>query len=229
MKAILAIYMIILSNYSFAQFAIIRDKDGFCNVRTSGGKNNNIIDSLEKGHLVYGFPNNTNWTEIDYTKNKKERSGQLYKDRLMFVSNFEEIPISSKENSKIILKKEGITVVLNEQNFDKSKHKFSYYKDANDQIEFIDKKKYWGTDGGIPKTEYKSIVVLMGHVILLLPTTAFENLYEINLDATSVNYDKANDILYIQSMNGDGAGSYVVIWRVEKGIYKDKLISYGED
>jgi len=28
-------------------------------------------------------------------------------------------------------------------------------------------------------------------------------------------------------MNSDGAGSYLVIWRIEKGTYKDRLVAYG--
>jgi hypothetical protein len=31
-----------------------------------------------------------------------------------------------------------------------------------------------------------------------------------------VHYDKVHDILYIESMNSDGAGSYEVIWKIEK-------------
>jgi hypothetical protein len=54
-----------------------------------------------------------------------------------------------------------------------------------------------------------------------------ENLYEISLANTKAHYDKANDILYIQSMNSDGAGSYEVIWKIEKGIYKNRFIAYG--
>jgi hypothetical protein len=42
-----------------------------------------------------------------------------------------------------------------------------------------------------------------------------------------VNYDNINDIIYIQSMNRDGAGAYGVIWKIEKGIYKAKFIVHG--
>jgi hypothetical protein len=42
-----------------------------------------------------------------------------------------------------------------------------------------------------------------------------------------VYFDKASDIFYIQTMNSDGAGGYEVIWKVEKGIYKERLVAYG--
>jgi hypothetical protein len=28
-------------------------------------------------------------------------------------------------------------------------------------------------------------------------------------------------------MNGDGAGAYEVIWKIESGVYKERLIAYG--
>lgn len=227
MKLLFTICLTITAIVASSQFGIIYDKDGFCNVRSSAGKGSNIIDTLDNGHIVYCFTNNTNWTDIDYSKNNKGLHGQIYKDRIIFISSHLKIPVSAKSNSTIIFKKDSIKIVLTEQKFDKSKHKFSYYKDARNQIELIDNKKYWGSDGGIPTREYKSIEVTIGQRKIVLPKNAFENLYEQNLYDTKVNYDKTNDILYIQSMNSDGAGGYVVIWKIEKGIYKEKYVTYG--
>jgi hypothetical protein len=227
MKILFTICLTITASFTFGQFAIIFDKDGFCNVRSSAEKNNNIIDKLSNGHFVYCFPNNTNWTDIDYSKNNKELYGQVYKDRVIFISSYSKVPVLTKENNKTTLQKDSIKVVLTEQKFDKTKHKFSYYKEAKDQIELIDNKKYWGLDGGVPTKQYKSIEVSFGQRKILLPKIAFVNLYEPSLYNTQVNYDKTNDMVYIQSMNGDGAGSYEVIWKIEKGVYKERYIAYG--
>lgn len=62
---------------------------------------------------------------------------------------------------------------------------------------------------------------------MILPKNALEGLYEPALNNTQVNYDKQNDILYIQAMNSDGAGSYEVVWKIEKGTYKERYIAYG--
>ena len=94
-------------------------------------------------------------------------------------------------------------------------------------IEFIDDDKYWGKDGGMPTTEYKSIEIVIGQRKINLSKNAFKNLVEPSLLSTIVNYDKASDILYVQSSNGDGAGSYEVIWKIEKGIYKERFVAYG--
>lgn len=223
----LTIFLTITASFAFGQFAVIYDKDSFCNVRSSAEKGNNIIDKLENGHFVYCFPNNTNWTDIDYSKNNKDLNGQVYKDRLIFVSSYLKVPILTKDNLKITLQKDSIKVVLTKQKFDKSKHKFTYYKEEKNQIALIDDEKYWGLDGGVPTSQYKSIEVTIGLKKILLPKSAFENLYEPSLFHTQVNYDKTNDIIYIQSMNGDGAGGYEVIWKIEKGVYKGKFIAIG--
>jgi hypothetical protein len=48
-----------------------------------------------------------------------------------------------------------------------------------------------------------------------------------NYHHTKVHYDKTSDILYIHAMNSDGAGGYVVIWKIEKGGYKERFVSHG--
>jgi hypothetical protein len=227
MKKIFTLCLAFTANFCFGQFGIIYDKDAVCNVRSSPQKGDNIIDRLKNGHLLYCFETNNNWTNIDYSKNQKRLNGQVYKDRIILVSAYQSIPVLTKGKLNIVLKKDSIKIIVTEQKFEKKQHKLSFFKEYKDQLEFIDNKNYWGTDGGIPKTEYQAIEVFIGTRKINLPKKALENLYEISLLNTQVNYDKANDILYIQSMNSDGAGSYEVIWKVEKGIYKDRLIAYG--
>ena len=95
------------------------------------------------------------------------------------------------------------------------------------RIKLINGKQYWGTDGEMPKSEYKSIIIDFGRRKIILPKVALDNLFEPNLTNTEVNYDQINDVSYIQSMNSDGAGGYQVIWKIDKGIYKNRFIAYG--
>jgi len=227
MKFVFILFLAAVPVFAAAQFAVIYDKDGSCNVRSAAAKGDNVIDKLNNGHLVYCYPGNTNWMSIDYTKGREEISGRVYKDRVIFVSGYSKIPLLKKENSRISFKKDSITVIVTQQPFDKSKHTFTAYKEASDQIELIDNKKIWGEDGGIPTREYKSIELSIGKRKILLPATALESLYQPSLDNTQVNYDKKNDIIYIHSNNSDGAGAYEVVWKIERGIYKDKLLAHG--
>lgn len=227
MKINLTFTFLFLCFLSFGQFAIVKDKDSLLNVRDGEQQNNKIIDKLPNGHLIYCFENKGNWTNIDYTKKDRELNGYVYKDRYVLVSKFPALTVSKKTNTSITLKKNSIEVVITQSKFDKTKHKFKYVKNYPTQIELIDNKKYWGMDGGMPTTQFENITIKLGQKVILLPKIALEGLYEPNIYSTEVNYDKTTDTLYIQTINSDGAGSYLVIWKIEKGIYKDRLVVYG--
>jgi hypothetical protein len=227
MKQFLTLILLFWFSFSFAQFAIVNDNDSLLNVREDAQPNSKVIDKLPNGHLLYCFENKGNWTNIDYAKKGKELNGYVYKDRYQFVSGFPALTVSKKTATSITLKKDTIEVIITQSKFHKKKHTFTYLKEYPDQLELIDNKKYWGTDGGMPTSQFENMVIKVGQKTIKLPKSALEGLYEPNLYNAEVNYDKASDIFYIQTMNSDGAGGYEVIWKVEKGTYKDRLVAYG--
>lgn len=196
-------------------------------LETKNAIDSKIIDSLKNGHLIYCFENAGNWTNIDYTVKGKERNGYIYNDRFTFISTFYSIPVVNQTSHSATFFIDSIEVIVTERNFDKAKHKLKYFKDNVDWIEFIDGKKYWGTDGEMLKTQYQNITVKLGNTIIILSGKATENLFEPTLYTTQVNYDNYKKTIYIQAMNSDGAGAYEVIWKIEKGVYKERLIVYG--
>lgn len=78
-----------------------------------------------------------------------------------------------------------------------------------------------------PKKEYKSIKIEINKIKIELPKVALRNLFEPNLYNSKANYNEKEDILYIHSSNSDGAGSYEVIWIIEKIKYKSRIEVYG--
>jgi hypothetical protein len=227
MKTAILLFFLILTNAAFAQFAIIQDKDGYCNVRSAPGKGNNIIDTLRNGHFTYALDTTGNWTNIDYSKGKTQLHGQVYSDRVKFISLYPAIPVLAEKGNEIVLSKDSIKIVIKAQKFNRSNYKLTFNKEYKDQLELVNNKQYWGTDGGIPQTVYKSVEVSIGSRKFSLPQTAIENLFEISLYNTVANYDSGNDVLYIQAINSDGAGAYQVIWKVEKGQYKERFVAFG--
>lgn len=209
-------------------FAIISDKDGFANIRENANSKSKIIDKLKNGHLICVLSANGNWLDIDYsTENENQKNGSIYKNRVKYLSEFGKIPKTNESKNKLTLSNQKIKVFITLQKFEKKNHKFEYVKDYPEQILKIDNKKYYGKDGGLPETEYENISVNIGNVNLKIPKSAFHNLYEPNLFSTEVNYDEKNNVLYISAMNSDGAGSYLVVWKIEKGKYKERFIAYG--
>jgi len=222
------IHLIFLLNFTLCvgqqfEFAVINDNDGFVNVRSSNEIKNNIIDKLENGFIVTHFGAEGNWIHIDYQKNGKELDGFIYKDRVKGVFKFTKIPKLKSSNNQIQFSNEKIEITISERNFDKDKHTFKYFKGNLNQLNLIDGKIIFGTDGNIPKREYSSIEVKIDTLKILLPKKAIENLYEPNLNYTSVNFDEATETLYIQTLNGDGAGGYAVMWVIEKGKFKKRI------
>ncbi len=220
------LFLLCLAN-SFAQFAVVADKDTFVNVRETGTLNNSVLDKLQNGSLIFCFSNEGNWTSIDYNKNGEIAYGYVYKDQYRLISDFQAFSVIKKSENSITLKLDTLEVSISQSKFNKKEHTFRYVKDYPTQIQLIDNKPYWGKDGGMPETQFEKINVKIGQKTISLPKSALAGLYEPSFDNATVNYDKLNDVIYIQTVNSDGAGSYQVIWKIEKGIYKDRLIAYG--
>ncbi|GJH40990.1 hypothetical protein RCZ04_15400 [Capnocytophaga sp. HP1101] len=127
----------------------------------------------------------------------------------------------------------GVSITLTSQDFDKNKHTITYVKGQG--ITKIDGKTFQGTDGNMPKREYKSIEVVVNGKRVTIPKSAYSDLYNPNLDVAdsdyytynSVYYDKETDTIYIVASNGDGAGGYAVCWQIEKAVYKGRKIGRG--
>lgn len=227
MKIIYTFLLTILSNLAVAQFAVIDDKDGYCNIRRSPEVGNNIQDKLENGHFVYCMEPDGNWVDIDYDVKGQSKNGSVYKDRVKVVTTFEKIGMISKGANISLFKKDSIKVTVTSQPFDKTKHTLASDKDSKDLIGMIDGKNAYGTDGRMPTVEFKAITVVWGSKTMMLPKSAIENLYEARIGTMEVNYDRTNNTLYIQASAGDAAGSYFVIWKIVNGVYKERYIAYG--
>ncbi|WP_297977790.1 hypothetical protein [uncultured Capnocytophaga sp.] len=228
MKHLILLFFLI-SNVVFAQvieggaFAVINDKDGYVNVRKEKSVHSKVLKKLDNNTLIfvleYDKAQEGNWIYAD-------NEGYIYNDRVKWIHNFPQIAKGIAKGNTIVFNRKEIQVVLSTEKFDKSKHSFKYHKEYRDIIEKIDGKPFWGTDGNMPKREYKSIEVKIRGKQVSIPQSAYNDLYESYLytEFNSVHYDKDNDILYIVALNGDGAGAYMVCWQIEKGVYKGRKV-----
>ena len=204
-------------------FAVINDKDGYVNVRKEKSVHSKVLKKLDNNTLIFVLEYDKayygNWIYAD-------NEGYIYNDRVKWIHNFPQIAKGIAKGNTIVFEGKEIQVVLSTEKFDKSKHSFKYHKEYRDIIEKIDGKLFWGTDGNMPKREYKSIEVKIRGKQVFIPQSAYSDLYQPNLytDLNFVYYDKDSDILYIVANNGDGAGAYMVCWQIEKGVYKGRKI-----
>ena len=204
-------------------FAVINDKDGYVNVRKEKSAQSTVLKRLNNKTIVFAYnydkTTDGNWIYTD-------EEGYIYSDRVKWIHKFPIIAKGIAKGNTIVFEGKEIQVALSTEKFDKNKHSFKYHKEYRDIIEKIDGEPFWGTDGNMPKREYKSIEVKIRGKQVSIPQSAYNDLYESYLytEFNSVHYDKDNDILYIVTLNGDGAGAYMVCWQIEKGVYKGRKV-----
>ena len=228
MKKLIVPFLLLFCQFVVAQaiegsFAVINDKDGYVNVRKEKSVHSKVLKKLDNNSLIFVFvydkAQDGNWIYAD-------NEGYIYNDRVKWIHNFPQIAKGIAKGNTIVFEGKEIQVTLATEKFDKDKHSFKYHKEYRDVIEKIDGKLFWGTDGNMPKKEYKSIEVKISGKQVSIPQSAYSDLYQPNLytDLNFVYYDKDSDILYIVANNGDGAGAYMVCWQIEKGVYKGRKV-----
>ena len=226
MKFFIVLFLLI-SDIVFAQeeaFAVINDKDGYVNVRKGKSAQSKVLKRLNNKTIVfvYNYDKATdgNWIYTD-------EEGYIYNDRVKWIHKFPIIAKGIAKGNTIVFEGKEIQVILTSGKFDKSKHSFEYFKDSPTGIEVIDDELPYGTDGKMPTTEYRSIVINIHGKQVSFPKDAYSDLYEPTFltDHNSVYYDKESDILYIVANNNYAERPYKVCWQIEKGVYKGRKVS----
>ena len=234
MKHLLILFFLLTTN-AFAQgpfgdYAVVKDKDGYVNIRAKENVKSKIVGTLPNNTLVYGLFDTTqdetgeeiffNWIAVD--------KGYVHKSRLKKIYEFPSIGKGKEQGNSITIAGKGISVTLTKQPFDKTKHKITKkkYKEYSEYI--IDGKRVQGLDNDefLPKDHYKSITVTINGKNVPIPKSAYDDLYEIAIWNTNnfAYYDEEDDILYIIAHNGDGYLVYEVCWQIVKGEYKTRII-----
>ena len=226
MKHLLILFFLLTTN-AFAQgpfgdYAVVKDKDGYVNIRAKESVKSKIVGTLPNNTLVYTFfgddePNPSNWVY--------EKNGYIHKSRLKKINEFPSIGKEKETENSITITDKAISVTLTQQKFDKTKHKITKKKHKDYEELIIDGKRAQGADF-IPEDHYKSIIVTINGKNVSIPKSAYDDLYEVAMytDNNAVYYDKEEDTIYIIAHNGSGAYAYEVCWQIVKGEYKTRII-----
>ena len=234
MKHLFILFLLLTTN-AFAQgpfgyYAVVKDKDGYVNIRAKESVKSKIVGTLPNNTLVYALFDTTedetgeeiffNWIAVD--------KGYVHKSRLKMIGEFPSIGKGKEQGNSITIAGKGISVTLTKQPFDKTKHKITKKKHKEYTEFIIDGKKIYGRDNDefLPEDHYKSITVTINGKDVPIPKSAYDDLYEIGIWDTNnfAYYDKEDDVLYIIAHNGNGAFSYEVCWQIVKGEYKTRII-----
>ena len=233
MKHLFILFFLLTTN-AFAQgpfgdYAVVKDKDGYVNIRAKESVKSKIVGTLPNNTLVYTLFDTTedetgeeiffNWIAVD--------KGYVHKSRLKKIYEFPSIGKGKKKETEnsITIAEKGISVTLTRQLFDKTKHKITKKKHKDYEELIIDGKRAQGASF-IPENHYKSIVVNINGKNVSIPKSAYDDLYQVAMytENNAVYYDKEEDTIYIIAHNGSGAFSYEVCWQIVKGEYKTRII-----
>ena len=224
MKHLLILFLLLATN-AFAQgpfgdYAVVKDKDGYVNIRAKENVKSKIVGTLPNNTLVYGFFdkefNPTNWIEVD--------KGYVHQSRLKKIFDFRAIEGKVQGNS-VIFDDKDVKVTITKQKFDKTKHKITKKGQGSYEQLIIDGKEIiYGWDGSLAQDHYKSITVTMKGKNVPIPKSAYDDLYEISYFSSSIYYDEEAEALYIYAVNGEAGLAYQVCWQIVKGEYKTRII-----
>ncbi|MEI2273222.1 hypothetical protein OHD16_13810 [Sphingobacterium sp. ML3W] len=230
-KYLLTLLFLTASQLANAQFAKIIDKDGYVNVRKQATVNSAIVSKIAADEIVYAFPDQKlgDWVSLDYTNSQnKSVTGYVHNTRIKFIESYKHIPNISFDESKATFRSNDVTVEMRSDKFDYEKNKSYFLSTKYEGYTIVDKfkgQKLWGIDGGIPSSHYISIKAKIKGRTVLVPEKEIENLFNINNEFAACYYDDLNDILYITSVNSDGAGGYAALFTIEKGKYKARVVT----
>ena len=224
MKHLLISFLLLTTN-AFAQgplgdYAVVKDKDGYVNIRAKENVKSKIVGTLPNNTLVYGFFdkefNPTNWIEVD--------KGYVHQSRLKRIFDFRAI-VGKEQGNSIIFDDKDVKVTITKQKFDKTKHKITKKGQGSYEQLIIDGKEIiYGWDGSLAQDHYKSITVTMKGKNVPIPKSAYDDLYEISYFSSSIYYDEEAEALYIYAVNGEAGLAYQVCWQIVKDKYITRII-----
>lgn len=242
MKSLLLFIFLFAVNIAYAQnefhfddnacYAVIKDADGFTNIRQSSNNSSQIIGKIYNYVVFTCEPDNTNWLKVLYItphKHKKENwiEGYVYKTHVFFLKNWKELEAKQLSDNLAIYKHDSLIVTIKKARFQPQKHKLYYHKEVptNTMAELtkIDNKFFWGTDGTMPKEAISMVKIFINNSAIDIPATAYDDLYDPFLKSIQLIRSSPNT-LYVMMTNSDGAGAYSVIWVFNNNKYSGRYI-----
>lgn len=232
MRSLFILLIIFLSTSLNAQWlGIINDPDGYTNVRKEPSIKSDVIGKIYDNEIFHigdiDYDTIPDWRSVfRWPENGEPIGGWMHKSRVQYLdllgglTNWK----MTADRKKIYLTHDSIYFELEIQQFDTSKHKYTYHKEYG-HITKIDGSTPKGVDGGIPRTEVKNIVMKISDTEIKIPADQYTDLYEFYFPSFRAYY-KNDGTIFIRSYNSDGAGHYMLVWKFKNKKYQGRFIGY---
>jgi len=146
------------------------------------------------------------------------------------------IPATNYSNNFMTFEGNNIKVEIKSGPFFPTQHKMDYGDEKSKYLVKIDKKAYYGNYGSVPKTQIASITVVADKDTILIPPTAYFDLYNPSFTFSQDGNQKSNNgvylspdkrRIYIYMLSRDSNGSYEVTWIIQDKKYLRRVVDYG--
>jgi hypothetical protein len=221
-----------------APFAIIKDKDGFANVRDNGTPKGKVIDKLVSNQVFedenqLGDTDVKGWIYVSYgdRKHKKgltnkmvdEATGYIHQSRIQYLDKLAQLKKIIAKN-RIEFKNDTINILIKTGKFIPKENKIS--KDKDGFISKINNEVPFGIDGILPEDleEIKSIIIMCRDKKYQFPANSLIGLFSPSPNNMLVALSDDNTMFLVMS-NGDAAGAYNVVWTIKNNIVVSQFVN----
>jgi hypothetical protein len=213
---LIIITVIFFSNLNFGQIAIIKDNDGFTNVRKLPKGDSEIIYKL-KDSEIFSYQeqkDESEWIKVYISKNKYQLEcnendtfiGYIHKSRLCPIEDLTKYS-GTEFSFRYKLKKFNL------------ENKICDYDGK--WLTKINGRRFYGTDGNIPKTEVIGIETSINGNTIEIPEMLYQDIFECSNEFI---INKNKDDYIVHQWNSDGAGGYLIVWVLGNEKLKQRLI-----
>ncbi|HEX8333124.1 MAG TPA: hypothetical protein VF622_10900 [Segetibacter sp.] len=146
------------------------------------------------------------------------------------------IPISKAGSNFISFEENNIQVNITGGTFDPSKHKLGYFDTEKKHLVKINNKPYFGDYGKVPKTTIENISVIIDRDTIVIPQTAFFDLYNPIFSFKEGGVIKSNNKVYLSAdgrkiyiymLKQEAGGSYEATWVIQDRKYLRRVVDFG--
>ena len=220
MKSILLFILTMLSATNIVgQIGLIKDKDGWTNVRAEPNGSAEVIHRIKVGELFwYDFEVNiekVEWIEVYVPKDNFTLNGYEGKSYVGFIHSSRLIELSELEQYE----GDNFKFEYFISEFDSTGRVFTYQD--NKWPIAIDNRFMWGTDGYFPYSQLDSIIITLDNQLIDVDKSLYDDLFNVRTD---MEIYRIEDLYVVYHWNSDGAGGYEIAWVIDKYGIRQRLL-----
>src|SRR5207245_193661 len=109
----------------------------------------------------------------------------------------------------------GVILELHASKFDESRHKIMKLRPGG--VRLIDEKQFFGTDGGLPRTQLDSAAITIGDSRIVLDVSGMFEPWVTSPSTRDFKLQRYDGGWVLTGLFSDAAGAYVARWRILSG------------